>query len=120
MVDWTINCGVSLYLEFKPLEAGVLLDRKGVRRVPCNKSEIFSDTTLTVVEKRVLMKFIEYCSKLIEDGNFEPQIKFVDVLNQKKIPENLKNILLYAVLLLTMKILFWEMLWLVWKNMSAL
>ena len=89
-----------MYLEFKPLEAGVLLDRNGVRRVPCNKSEIFSDTTLTVVEKRILMKFIEYCSKLIEDGNFEPQIKFVDVLNQKKIPENLKNILLYAVLLI--------------------
>ena len=100
VVDWTVNCGVSLYLEFKPLEAGVLWDRNGIRRVPCNKSEIFADTALSHVEKRMLMKFIEYCSKLIEEANYEPDYKFKDTLSDKKIPEHLQNILLYAILLI--------------------
>lgn len=100
VVDWTINCGVSLYLEFKPLEAGVVWDSSGIRRVPCNKSEIFADETLTVVEKRHLMKFIEFCSKLIESGNFDFETKFKNAMDEKKLPLHLQNILMYSVLLI--------------------
>lgn len=100
VVDWTVNCGVSLYLEFKPLEAGVIWDRNGIRRVPCNKSEIFANEALSVVEKRLLMKFIEFCSKSIEEGNFDVNVRFVDVMIEKKLPQHLQNILLYAILLI--------------------
>ena len=100
VVDWTINCGVSLYLEFKPLEAGVVWDASGVRRVPCNKSEIFSDEVLTVVEKRHLMKFIEFCSKLIEAGTFDFDVSFKSVMDEKRLPSHLQNILMYSVLLI--------------------
>lgn len=100
VVDWTINCGVSLYLEFKPLEAGVVWDSAGIRRVPCNKSEIFSDAVLTVVEKRHLMKFIEFCSKLIEAGTFDFEVSFKSVMDEKRLPSHLQNILMYSVLLI--------------------
>jgi Rab proteins geranylgeranyltransferase component A len=100
VVDWTVNCGVSLYLEFKPLEAGLLLEKNGIRRVPCNKSEIFADTSLTVLEKRLLMKFIEYCTKSVETGDYEVEKSFREVMDEKKLPINLQNILLYAILLL--------------------
>ena len=46
------------------------------------------------------MKFIEYCSKLIDEGNYEVEKNFKDVLNEKKLPEHLQNILLYAILLI--------------------
>jgi Rab proteins geranylgeranyltransferase component A len=98
VVDWTVNCGVSTYLEFKPLETGVLWDQEGVRRVPCNKSEIFADEKLSVVEKRLLMKFIEFCSKLIQDSNFDFEQSFVSVLEEKRLPKRLQDIILYAVL----------------------
>jgi Rab GDP dissociation inhibitor len=100
VVDWTINCGVSLYLEFKPLEAGVVWDSSGIRRVPCNKSEIFADEVLTVAEKRHLMKFIEFCSKLIEAGSFDTEVKFKTVMDEKRLPVNLQRILMYSVLLI--------------------
>ena len=100
VVDWTINCGVSLYLEFKPLEAGIVWDLNGIRRVPCNKSEIFADEALSVVDKRHLMKFIEFSSKLIEAGTFDFEIRFRDAMNEKRLPEHLQNILMYSVLLI--------------------
>lgn len=46
------------------------------------------------------MKFIEFCAKLIEDAKYEAGLRFKDILLEKKIPDHLQYILLYAILLI--------------------
>uniref|UniRef100_A0A0G4FAD1 Rab proteins geranylgeranyltransferase component n=1 Tax=Chromera velia CCMP2878 TaxID=1169474 RepID=A0A0G4FAD1_9ALVE len=58
-VELLIRCGVARYLEFTGLKSiSCLTDEGSVHQVPLTKSEIFKDSRLTLVEKRLLMKFV--------------------------------------------------------------
>jgi hypothetical protein len=77
LVEMLIQSGVGRYMEFKALEdVFVFVEKKGgaraaasageeptapgeVARVPCKKGEIFSNRSLGMLEKRVLMKFLQ-------------------------------------------------------------
>jgi len=63
LVDALVRGGTSEYLEFRTCESAnvLMLDKAGLPKlfaVPCSKTDIFNDTTLTLAEKRVLMKFM--------------------------------------------------------------
>ena len=100
VVDWLIQSGVSAYLEFKPVLSGLLWAGDHFEEVPCNKSQIFQDQRLTMIEKRLLMRFIEHCMKLFE-SEFDPNSSFLELMNTKELPPKLQNIVLYCVLFLT-------------------
>lgn len=59
-VDCLIQSGVSKYLEFKAIE-GVYYwsGSKSCLSVPCSKSDVFNSKLLSVMEKRLLMKFLQ-------------------------------------------------------------
>ncbi|CAG9317246.1 unnamed protein product [Blepharisma stoltei] len=99
VVDYLLACGIAQYIEFKSVKSGMLWTQDGFRQVPCNKSEIFQDEKLNVVEKRKLMKIVEHCTKLLEGEDFDPNQDFKSLLEEKGLPENLQNILFYAILL---------------------
>ncbi|CAM9748011.1 unnamed protein product, partial [Choristocarpus tenellus] len=82
-VDALVDSGVSRYLEFKDIEALFLASElkngpgKGapcpagqaqvpgtlkVHRVPCSKADVFRTKMLTPLEKRKLMKFLQFAS----------------------------------------------------------
>ena len=83
MVDALRSSGVAAYLEFKPIalhayhEGGnksfesPLADSL-VRRVPCTKGDIFKSSTISLIEKRQLMKFLQSCAAM--QGTLEPEI----------------------------------------------
>lgn len=100
VVDWLIQSGVSTYLEFKPVLSGFMWAGDHFEEVPCNKSQIFQDQRLTMIEKRLLMRFIETCRKLHE-SEFDPNDSFLELMNSKELPQNLQDIVLYCVLFIT-------------------
>ncbi|CAB1315906.1 unnamed protein product [Coregonus sp. 'balchen'] len=61
LVDLLIKSNVSRYAEFKNITR-ILTYRDGkVEQVPCSRADVFGSKQLTVVEKRMLMKFLTFC-----------------------------------------------------------
>ncbi|NWW41308.1 RAE1 geranylgeranyltransferase, partial [Panurus biarmicus] len=61
LIDLLIKSNVSRYAEFKNATR-VLAFREGrVEQVPCSRADIFNSRQLTMVEKRMLMKFLTFC-----------------------------------------------------------
>lgn len=60
-----VKSGVGRYLEFMPLQSSyIYIERQGessLERVPMSKGEIFQSKTITPLEKRLLMKFMQLC-----------------------------------------------------------
>ena len=66
MVDALRTSGVASYLEFKPVHAHLFAGAGAaeLQRVPCGKADIFQSTSISLIEKRVLMKFLQSCLAL--------------------------------------------------------
>ncbi|NWU18920.1 RAE1 geranylgeranyltransferase, partial [Dyaphorophyia castanea] len=61
LIDLLIKSNVSRYAEFKNTTR-VLTFREGkVEQVPCSRADVFNSRQLTMVEKRMLMKFLTFC-----------------------------------------------------------
>ncbi|NWS08117.1 RAE1 geranylgeranyltransferase, partial [Motacilla alba] len=61
LIDLLIKSNVSRYAEFKNATR-VLAFREGkVEQVPCSRADVFNSRQLTMVEKRMLMKFLTFC-----------------------------------------------------------
>ncbi len=45
----------------------------GVKKVPCSKGEIFASSTISLIEKRQLMKFLQTCAAM--QPTLEPHIQ---------------------------------------------
>ena len=60
MVESMINSDVGRYLEFKAIENQYILRPDTIWEVPCSKSDVFSTKLLSAIEKRILMKFLQF------------------------------------------------------------
>ncbi|NXO05318.1 RAE1 geranylgeranyltransferase, partial [Rhinopomastus cyanomelas] len=61
LIDLLIKSNVSRYAEFKNATR-ILAFREGkVEQVPCSRADVFNSKQLTMVEKRMLMKFLTFC-----------------------------------------------------------
>ncbi|NWZ89714.1 RAE1 geranylgeranyltransferase, partial [Nesospiza acunhae] len=61
LIELLIKSNVSRYAEFKNATR-VLAFREGkVEQVPCSRADVFNSRQLTMVEKRMLMKFLTLC-----------------------------------------------------------
>lgn len=66
--------------------------------VPCSRSDVFSNTKVTVVEKRMLMKLLSECMDNDEQQFAEYENKkFLNYLKDKKLTANLIHYVLYAI-----------------------
>ena len=61
LIDLLIKSNVSRYAEFKNVTR-ILAFREGkVEQVPCSRADVFNSKELSMVEKRMLMKFLTFC-----------------------------------------------------------
>ncbi|NWH26064.1 RAE1 geranylgeranyltransferase, partial [Grus americana] len=61
LIDLLIKSNVSRYAEFKNATR-ILAFREGkIEQVPCSRADVFNSRQLTMVEKRMLMKFLTFC-----------------------------------------------------------
>jgi RAB protein geranylgeranyltransferase component A len=62
-IDCLIQSGVANYLEFKSLDRiSYLSSSSRIESVPCSKGDVFNTKLLNALEKRVLMKFLQFVS----------------------------------------------------------
>lgn len=100
LIDLLIKSNVSRYAEFKNVTR-ILAFREGkVEQVPCSRADVFNSKELTMVEKRMLMKFLTFCLDYEQHPDeyqaFE-QCLFSEYLKTKKLTPNLRHFILHSI-----------------------
>jgi RAB protein geranylgeranyltransferase component A len=64
-VDVLIQSNVNVYVEFKAIDQVLLYDSatRQLLPVPSSKSDVFTSKSLSLIEKRKLMKFLQQCNQ---------------------------------------------------------
>ncbi|XP_059382745.1 rab proteins geranylgeranyltransferase component A 2-like [Carassius carassius] len=108
LVDLLIKSNVSRYTEFKNI-GRILTCRNGkVEQVPCSRADVFASKQLTVVEKRMLMKFLTFCldfEQHPEEYKDYTEKPFRDFLKNNKLTENLQDFILHSIAMVTQQTL---------------
>ncbi|XP_041597136.1 rab proteins geranylgeranyltransferase component A 1 isoform X6 [Vulpes lagopus] len=100
LIDLLIKSNVSRYAEFKNITR-ILAFREGrVEQVPCSRADVFNNKQLTMVEKRMLMKFLTFCmeyEKHPEEYKAYEEITFSEYLKTQKLTPNLQYFVLHSI-----------------------
>ncbi|KAF7244924.1 Rab proteins geranylgeranyltransferase component A 1 [Varanus komodoensis] len=116
LIDLLIKSNVSRYAEFKNVTR-ILAFREGrVEQVPCSRADVFNSKQLTMVEKRMLMRFLTFCldfdqhpdeyqairsglpmAFLLFPKTALKECKFSDYLKTQKLTPNLQHFILHSI-----------------------
>ncbi|NXA08708.1 RAE2 geranylgeranyltransferase, partial [Sapayoa aenigma] len=100
LIDLLIKSNVSRYAEFKNATR-VLAFREGkVEQVPCSRADVFNSRQLTMVEKRMLMKFLTFCldyEEHPEEYQGRHQGTFAQFLQTRKLTPSLQHFILHSI-----------------------
>lgn len=106
LVQTLIDSGTCKYVEFKPLEGSYLWTTSKFTRIPASRSEVFRDKNMPLIHKRMLMKYLQDAmaehdlQSSVERGDRDKKM-LVDQLKERGMPEELQDLLMYGVALLT-------------------
>uniref|UniRef100_A0A8C3PU89 Rab proteins geranylgeranyltransferase component A n=1 Tax=Calidris pygmaea TaxID=425635 RepID=A0A8C3PU89_9CHAR len=93
LIDLLIKSNVSRYAEFKNATR-ILAFRDGkVEQVPCSRADVFNSRQLTMVEKRMLMKFLTFCL----DYEQHPDEYQGSFLSTRKLTSSLQHFILHSI-----------------------
>ncbi|KFV64615.1 Rab proteins geranylgeranyltransferase component A 1, partial [Dryobates pubescens] len=100
LIDLLIKSNVSRYAEFQNATR-ILAFREGrVERVPCSRADVFNSKQLTMVEKRMLMKFLTFCLEYEqhpdEYQDYESST-FAQFLSTRKLTASLQHFILHSI-----------------------
>ncbi|XP_050830384.1 rab proteins geranylgeranyltransferase component A 1 isoform X2 [Serinus canaria] len=100
LIDLLIKSNVSRYAEFKNATR-VLAFREGrVEQVPCSRADVFNSRQLTMVEKRMLMKFLTFCldyEQHPEEYQAYESSTFAQFLQTRKLTPSLQHFILHSI-----------------------
>ncbi|XP_038020676.1 rab proteins geranylgeranyltransferase component A 1 isoform X1 [Motacilla alba alba] len=100
LIDLLIKSNVSRYAEFKNATR-VLAFREGkVEQVPCSRADVFNSRQLTMVEKRMLMKFLTFCldyEQHPEEYQDYENSTFAQFLQTRKLTPSLQHFILHSI-----------------------
>ncbi|NXM76731.1 RAE2 geranylgeranyltransferase, partial [Serilophus lunatus] len=100
LIDLLIKSNVSRYAEFKNATR-VLAFREGkVQQVPCSRADVFNSRQLTMVEKRMLMKFLTFCldyEEHPEEYQEHEGSTFAQFLQTRKLTPSLQHFILHSI-----------------------
>ncbi|XP_070554457.1 rab proteins geranylgeranyltransferase component A 2-like [Ptychodera flava] len=104
LVELLISSNISRYAEFKCVTR-ILTHLNGkIEQVPCSRSDVFSSKYVSMLEKRMLMKFIEFCLSYEkhkqEYQEFEDK-PFVEFLKTRKLTANLQHFVQHSIAMVT-------------------
>ena len=104
LIDLLIQSDVSKYCEFKLIRSLLTStftdNRESIKleRIPTSRSDIFKSTSLTMIEKRLLMKFITSCVEDESTGKIEQSnIDFKNYLNEFNLTQRLRDYILNSI-----------------------
>ncbi|XP_074863669.1 rab proteins geranylgeranyltransferase component A 1 isoform X2 [Carettochelys insculpta] len=100
LIDLLTKSNVSRYAEFKNVTR-ILAFREGrVEQVPCSRADVFNSKQLTMVEKRMLMKFLTFCldyEQHPDEYQDYKEYKFSEYLKTQKLTSNLQHFILHSI-----------------------
>ncbi|XP_010590997.1 rab proteins geranylgeranyltransferase component A 1 isoform X1 [Loxodonta africana] len=100
LIELLIKSNVSRYAEFKNVTR-ILAFRDGrVEQVPCSRADVFNSKQLTMVEKRMLMKFLTFCMDYEEhpdEYKAYEEMTFSEYLKTQKLTPNLQYFVLHSI-----------------------
>ncbi|XP_044538749.1 rab proteins geranylgeranyltransferase component A 1 [Gracilinanus agilis] len=100
LIDLLIKSNVSRYAEFKSVTR-ILGYREGnVLQVPCSRADVFNSKKLTMLEKRMLMKFLTFCldyEQHPDDYKAYEECTFSEYLKTQKLTPNLRHFVLHSI-----------------------
>ncbi|XP_055625977.1 rab proteins geranylgeranyltransferase component A [Toxorhynchites rutilus septentrionalis] len=102
MVELLISSNICRYAEFRAVDRVETVWNEKIMTVPCSRSDVFTSRDVNVVEKRLLMKFLQSCASYDGDGDehnaqdIEGKT-FREYLNNHKLTPNLIHYLLYTI-----------------------
>ncbi|KAK8963440.1 hypothetical protein KSP40_PGU021961 [Platanthera guangdongensis] len=111
MVDLMLRSGASHHVEFKNVERSLFYWEGQLFSVPGSRQDIFTDTSLTLAEKRHMAILLELVQDHIASCKVPPEeesipispenleIPFSDYLREQKISPKIRTIILYAIAL---------------------
>lgn len=102
MVELLISSNICRYAEFRAVDRVATIWNGRIMTVPCSRSDVFTSRDVNVVEKRLLMKFLQSCANWeTEGGEHEGQEvegkTFLEYLKNQKLTPNLIHYLLYTI-----------------------
>ncbi|TKC36226.1 rab proteins geranylgeranyltransferase component A 2 [Monodon monoceros] len=104
LIDLLIKSNVSRYAEFKNVTR-ILAFREGkVEQVPCSRADVFNSKELTMVEKRMLMKFLTFCldyEQHPDEYQAFTQCSFSEYLKTKKLTPSLQHFVLHSIAMMS-------------------
>lgn len=100
LVELLISSNIARYTEFKALTRILTMHNGKLQQVPCSRADVFSCKNVTVVEKRMLMKFLTFCKEFEqhpeEYRGFEGR-PFLEFLQSKQLSKNVEHYVLHAI-----------------------
>lgn len=100
LVELLISSNIARYAEFKALTRILTMHKGNLQQVPCSRADVFSCKNVTVVEKRMLMKFLTFCKEFEqhpeEYRGFEGR-PFLEFLQSKQLSKNVEHYVLHAI-----------------------
>jgi len=95
MVELLISSNISRYTEFKAVTRVLTLLNGSLEQVPSSRADVFNTKHISVVEKRILMKFLTWC--LQEEQAPCPDLTFGELLKKEKLTANLTHFVLHSI-----------------------
>ncbi|KAK6907311.1 rab escort protein [Kwoniella mangroviensis CBS 10435] len=102
LIDTLISSDVSKYVSFRILDSISLYTSEGeFKKVPGSKEEIFKDKTISLMDKRKLMKFLLFAASEFEESEIlkgkesQPLIQFLQ--ESFSLPTPLSESIIYAI-----------------------
>ncbi|XP_027712459.1 rab proteins geranylgeranyltransferase component A 2-like [Vombatus ursinus] len=100
LIDLLIKSNVSRYAEFKNVTRILGYQEGNVLQVPCSRADVFNSKKLTMVEKRMLMKFLTFCldyEQHPDEYKAYEQSTFSEYLKTQKLTPNLRHFVLHSI-----------------------
>ncbi len=88
-----IDSGCHSYLEFQKIDKMFYQ----TSLVPHTKEDVFSNSSISLIDKRKLMKFMTF---VLENGISDRQVTFFDFLKEHQVPDSMISVFLYAICLM--------------------
>ncbi|XP_046868894.1 rab proteins geranylgeranyltransferase component A [Drosophila willistoni] len=102
LVQLLIRSNICRYAEFRAVDHVCMNNNGEILSVPCSRSDVFNTKILTMVEKRLLMKFLMACNDYGEDKCNEDSLafrgrSFVEYLQAQRVTEKIASCVMQSI-----------------------
>ncbi|XP_062592919.1 rab proteins geranylgeranyltransferase component A 2-like [Saccostrea cucullata] len=100
MVELLITSDIAKYCEFKTVSRILTLIDGKLRKVPCSRADVFSSKDVSMIEKRMMMKFLTFCvdhEKHQEEYRDFIEKPFKEYLEHQKLSKNVIHFIQHAI-----------------------